>query len=379
MKPETETMLGHIATRKSSDLYKKKSYIREAMDAGLENKLSVLNAAIAEAEAELQEQTPLVDKLNLALSKDDAAGVRSLENRRAFRDVLRKAHCFTIDTETSKMIVDFSLAIVRDLDAARQLAIPPFPVTFFQINNKARFARVLERGISITRTAAGEVDGPAVEVVGWLIERHQTQHTAYRISYCTVTNEGAAVMPVNWCWDIDGLDLPWPHQVGLGGQAAKNKMLFGTVLDREIIGTGFCECPGGIKSRYAEPAFDLFRNELAGELRHVWGLLIALGTAVVVERDGPVIDRKASPIVNGKPVFPIETRHCTISLPRKITVDRLVDRAIIGVKKRRHGVRGHWRQYRDADGNVRLRKWIADHERGDERLGRVVKDYRVKS
>jgi len=45
--------------------------------------------------------------------------------------------------------------------------------------------------------------------------------------------------------------------------------------------------------------------------------------------------------------------------------------------KRLHQVRGHWRVYRNKDGSFRRRTWVAQHTRGNVKLGVVLKDYQL--
>ena len=56
-------------------------------------------------------------------------------------------------------------------------------------------------------------------------------------------------------------------------------------------------------------------------------------------------------------------------------IDRSLNKGLEKIKKRLHGVRGHWRYYRRPDGTVYHQVWIKEHERGDERLGRVTHSY----
>ena len=44
---------------------------------------------------------------------------------------------------------------------------------------------------------------------------------------------------------------------------------------------------------------------------------------------------------------------------------------------RLHQVRGHWRVYRNEDGSFRKRTWVAQHTRGNVKLGVVLKDYQL--
>ena len=121
-------------------------------------------------EVNLPDDRPLIDLLHEATFNNDARGLHYIKDKYGLRMLLRKAHCFTLDDVTSGLVSDFSVAIAKDLESARRMAIPPFPVTWIDINNPARLKRMKELGVPLTPQAAGETDaGPAVERVGWLI------------------------------------------------------------------------------------------------------------------------------------------------------------------------------------------------------------------
>jgi hypothetical protein len=61
-----------------------------------------------------------------------------------------------------------------------------------------------------------------------------------------------------------------------------------------------------------------------------------------------------------------------------VTAEKVALRAIIQAKKRYHEVRGHIRTLRNADGSIRKMVPVHAHHRGDERLGRIEKTYRVE-
>ena len=98
------------------------------------------------------------------------------------------------------MVADFSMAVARDLPTVRELAIPPFPVTWIDINNVARLNRIRELGYSLTPTAAGETEaGAPVERVGWLIWPSSDLGGHYMIHVCEV-GQGVLVSPLAWWW-----------------------------------------------------------------------------------------------------------------------------------------------------------------------------------
>lgn len=309
----------------------------------------------------------LIDDLNVA-TLGDAPGLHYVTDKYALRNVVRKAQCFTLNSETSALIADFSMAVAHDLDAARQLAVSPYPVTFFDLDNRARLTRTKELGAKLTNNAAFD----PVDRVGWLIERHQSQHTAFRAMYVTMVGEGVILAPHAFAWDIEGYSCPWEHTESENVSA----WLFG-IHDAECQSAWFVP-PPGIHDfpRKDQSHIKNLMRELIGELRHIFGLLIALGNAT--PKMGAPHTPGASLMVKGKPVFAIEHRTLVIHLRKNTTVKQVVTRAIIGVKKRGHDVRSHIRTYRNPDGTVKARAVIPSHRRGDDRLGIIEKTYEVR-
>lgn len=320
--------------------------------------------------------TPLIDKLHAA-TITGADGLAYINDLYALRTVIRKAQCFTIDAESSGLISDFSIAIAQNIEDVRGLAIPPYPVTWFDIDNLARLKHMRDRGVSLTNQA--EFD--PVRRVGWLIERHQSQHTAYRATYVTDVDQGIIVGPLAFGWDIEGHDCPWPYNTAsaTGNLKMEMGMLFG-VRDMPVIsGAWFVNPPGGnfekLGNRMIAQSAPLMA-ELQGELRSIFGLLLALGSSPPKEGK-PYVGVEARQ-VSGKTLLPREHRTLTISLRRKETAPEAVRRAVAAHRKRLHDVRGHLRTYRNEDGSVKRIVPIAAHKRGDEKLGVITKTYEVK-
>ena len=68
--------------------------------------------------------------------------------------------------------------------------------------------------------------------------------------------------------------------------------------------------------------------------------------------------------------------RCKITLPKPHGIEtRSSEPREEAYGKRQHQVRGHYRIYRDENGDVRRRTWIREHRRGDPKLGVVLKDY----
>ena len=337
---------------------------------------------ISYEQSSLPDDRPLIDQLHEATFNDKAPGLAFMKDKYGFRMLLRKAHCFTLDKVTSSLVADFSMAIAKDLESARRMAIPPFPVTWIEIDNRERLRRISELGVALTDTAAGKTKaGEAVERVGWLI--HPGHANGYFLTYCTRVAQGVVLSPLSWWWhtsspgSIERVNerddyVQWltfgMKNVNVGPADAypdATPMHFGlkeTVRDRDFINE--------------------MMREIAGEMRHVWGCLIALGAGQMgIDAKYSPQPKPASPppiMKNGKPLIPIEHKILHLHLAKKATPDKVVTRMITHHKVKWHEVRAHWRTLKNKDGTVKARVPVKSHERGDELLGRIEKQYRVE-
>jgi hypothetical protein len=330
------------------------------------------------------EARPLIDILQEG-TFGDPPGLHYVADKYALRMLLRKAHCFRLDAETSAMAIDFGLAAAADLEAVRHLAIPPFPVTWFEVDNLARLRRCKERGLQLTETAARD---DVCTRVGWLIHPAGDLHMGgYYATYCTITLEGPTVAPLSYFWH--------PHN---HDRQEEERMRSWTNSDHEIQRICFGMHQSNVGRLDAFPSttpFHLYHEragqhgghvkglmyELSGELRTIWGLLLALGAGHLGAQSShapQALPAGPHPIGKGKPILPLEHKVLTIKLAKRMTVEKVAARAISGAKKRWHSVRGHFRTKYNADGSVKWRIHIDAHERGDERLGRIEKTYRVE-
>lgn len=324
---------------------------------------------------------PLADKLHVDLCNAKSFPQHAYD----MRATLRKAQKFVLDAASSAKISDFSLAIAEDLDGARQAARPPYPVTWIEFDNLARFNRATELNIKRTiNPAFNKGDQSPIPRVGWLIERHPTQHSAYKLSHVgDLSGDKVFVTPWSWIWDVEGGPSPW-EVINVGEDGWSDDLVshyhFGVNPQVSKTTTWFGWSYG--TPRGATQLDERLASEFAGELRNAWGLLVALGALPSVDHAVVRIENPNEPappvtIVKDKPVQPFVIRQVTLRIPRLRDINKVVTRCIEGARKRRHGVRGHWRHYRNADGDVVRKVWIQDHERGDESLGRVEHSYRV--
>lgn len=323
----------------------------------------------------------LIDDLHAATWQHNPHGLGYMLDKRAFREVLKRAHCYTLDDETSYLMGQFSVPIINDLEAVRELALPPWPCMWIDFNNRLRLQAMVDLGFGLTDAAK-----ECVERVGWLIDRHPSQHTAFRLTYCTTTLQGAIVAPFSFFWDIAGDTCPWPREgrdfTTLDGEL-RTRLLFNI---RELhdkykpsVSFSLCPMPGGTNATFSnyQNMADL-QIEISGELRYCLGLMLAMNGAasdLTITKgddytDKAIAERK---LPNGKQQFAIVHKRLVIHLHKNRTPQKIAERMITGHKKKRHEVAGHWRTLRNADGTVRKRVPVKSHERGDARLGRVYR------
>jgi hypothetical protein len=315
---------------------------------------------------------PLIDQLHEA-TFTDPVGLQWIADKYALRMILRKANCFTLDAATSSMVADFSIAIATDLESARRMAIPPFPVTWIDIDNRARLARTKALGIQLTATAAGETEaGPAVERVGWLIRPAET--LGYYASYVTLFDEGVFYAPLSYWWHTgEPLHLPKPADVV---DEATRRLAFG-VRNPNVDASDATLTPTPLENKIMRQSDIDYMEELAGELRHIWGLMIALGAGQLglEARYGEQAKPTRAPptMKNGKPLLPITHKVLTLHLAKRMTVPKVLTRMITHHQNQWHKVRSHFRLLKSGK-----RVPVRAHERGDERLGRIEKTYSVE-
>lgn len=331
---------------------------------------------------ELDESRPLIDLLQEA-TFGDSVSMQYVADKYALRMLLRKAHCFRLDAETSAMMVDFGIAIARDLEAVRHLAIPPFPVTWFEIDNLARLERCKKHGLQLTKTAARY---DVCKRVGWLIHPASDLHAGgYYVTYCTLIGQGVMIAPLSFFWHTDAAGSDNDLEPRSHGDIDLQRVCFG--VDNSGVGridafpstSPFHLHHGSVKNHTSEVRGLML--ELSGELRHLWGLLLALGAGQLGAETKTVaqpLPAGPPPIAKGKPVLPLEHKVLTIKLAKRTTVETVAAKAITGVKHRWHEVRGHFRTKYNPDGSVKWRIPIKPHARGDERLGKIEKTYRVE-
>lgn len=316
---------------------------------------------------------PIIDVLHEA-TFTKPIGLACIQDEYALRMTLRKAHCFTLDEATSAMVADFSLATAANLEAARQLAIPPFPVTWVELNNHARLKRMRELQAPLHDT---DPNNPPCARIGWLIHPNLPTN-GWWATYVTIIECGVWVAPLSYYWHA-GTQHPTPDEYT---DAAKyvEWLAFGTAGN--VHGSDAFLYPSNLHIDVTKATEEEGRGikdvmkELAGELRHIWGFLIALGAghlganATYTAQPKPT---SAPPIMkNGKPLLPLEHKILHLHLGKK-QPQKIVAQAITHHHNRWHEVRAHWRTLKSGK-----RVPVKSHPRGDQTLGRIEKTYRVE-
>ena len=318
---------------------------------------------------------PIIDVLHEA-TFTKPVGLAVIKDEYALRMTLRKAHCFTLDEATSSMVADFSLATVGNLDAARQLAIPPFPVTWVELNNHARLKRMRELSAPLEPI---DPNNPPAARIGWLIHPATTEGGWYA-TYVTIIECGVWVAPLSYYWHA-GPASSLPDQMrGADTGKIMEWLLFGTSgnvhsYDAFMYASDLHVSLYGLSDRQGQDIKDMMK-ELAGELRHIWGFLIALGAGHLGANATYTAQAKptsAPPIMkNGKPLLPLEHKILHLHLGKK-QPQKIVTQAITHHHNRWHEVRAHWRTLKSGK-----RVPVKSHPRGDQTLGRIEKTYRVE-
>jgi len=326
-------------------------------------------------DVKLPDDRPLIDRLHEA-TFDNKEGLRWIKEKYELRTLVRKAHCFTLDSDTSAMVADFSIAISRDLESARRMALPPFPVTWIELDNRARLQRIRDRGVRLT-SGAGPIEETMTRV-GWLIYPDMEMGGFYAM-YVTALDDILFTSPGSFWWHGGSPD---PAGAKIEDADSVSKMALG-VMESNVCPYDAFPSPSRLYADFLKmektPGDEvlMMMNEIAGELRHIWGFLIALGagqlgvearTSEARKHDGPLRIMK-----NGKPLLPLEHKTLHLHLARKMTANSVIARAVTHHKNREHEVRGHFRHLKSG----KLIP-VRSHTRGDERLGKIEKTYIVQ-
>jgi len=113
-----------------------------------------------------------------------------------------------------------------------------------------------------------------------------------------------------------------------------------------------------------------------GDIRFLISVFSILNYDLIVKETHKPADHNVKHIRFGKSVPTNEYNLINIQLPKprgKQVYEKIFSGH--GTPKRWHKRRGHWRRYRDAQGNISKRIWIGEFEAGSKSLGEKVNDY----
>jgi len=360
----------------------------------------------------------LIDTLyRLTFNKDTVQGWQSnIEMRHALEAA--HAHRFIVnDDRTAGFMAELAneafikyagtKLTFRIADSLRVSARLPYPTVWVEYSLRAYQQRASE--IRAIDNPAPPHELPTRE--GWLLQQHPQIDTAIILHIFTEADEpddkGYTLwtFPFTFAWCCDDSPLPWRvdgiekeenadlrkmmclHAVGLTGYQRDN---VGIVQSRLIEG------PSSNPKLF--DAYTALLNEWMGCVRRVWAFLATIDHLPLTY--GQVRQTKGF-LARGRIRKFLDHQTITLNVPERKDTRVLARQAIAQAHRKRHEVRGHWRNDRfnppsrrcnphlwvSADDNVdhivcelcRGRQiYIHKHERGDASLGYVTHDYRVK-
>lgn len=334
---------------------------------------------------------------------------------------------FSLDDNTSAFIADLGDAQITScaahrrvelVEATRKLSRLPHALTWIEYSNYHRVKRAREvYKVPGWQDIVGKQMIPSHGRSGWLCIQYPTDPLAFM----AITISNTIVLPdrsdwrdlcapsmIAFQWRVDdNSEMAWPlptllDPVGIfeHGDHKSRKLPWST----NIVGMRGYEKPF---TSYTKPPFlseAHFRYALrhdrsmliavAGEARYLWALLATIND-LPVHIEGVKPDRGFL-AKGGRYRKFCEHRVITLTIPE--TRYRQIARRVLAIARRkRHGVRGHWREdWRHAlavfcehdfvVGEEHLdckickgrKVWIKEHERGDSSLGFVLHDYQVQ-
>jgi hypothetical protein len=116
-----------------------------------------------------------------------------------------------------------------------------------------------------------------------------------------------------------------------------------------------------------------------GDIRFIVSVLSILNYDLIVKQVQKPAKHKIKHIRFGRSVPTNEYSLLNIELPKprgKTVYEKIFSGH--GTPKKWHKRRGHWRRYRDAQGNVTKRIWVAECEAGSKAYGEKINDYNLQ-
>lgn len=244
---------------------------------------------------------------------------------------------------------------------------------------------------------------PAVE--GWLIQQHPKLDTACVMHLFTSSEfpdekgYDTWTFPFSFGWSCDDTPMPWRDVIlnTVDEDTFSSEFLVGMrgykTRSTGVVRSSLIDDPSPI---YQEVYVNMLR-EWTGIIRRVWSLLatidnLPLSFGTTRTPKGFLAQHRIRPY--------LEHQTITLSIPARTRTKVLARRLIAMAHRKRHEVRGHWRDdWRNPPGKCRPHVWecvgedsdtiectgcrgrqiyVHKHERGDASIGYVTHDYRLK-
>jgi len=372
------------------------------------------------------ENVRLLDMMyRFTFDKEKTSGWRSNEQ---MRYALMKAKRFVADEQMSSFMAD--LANVAFLKVTKAMKRPRGD-TLYKIGKAAipilqslrvqsrlphesiwveyKMRKYQERSSELREDGVTDFsETPLME--GWLIQQHPVINTAHIMHIFTadpshIHDDGFNfwTYPFCWAWTTDDSELPW-KKTFLGYENEDLLSQIGTGVAGYISNSvGIVQSPLlndfvlGEKGRTAEYAQYLI-TEWTGHVRRAWALLATIENLPLRYSEARVAK---SFLAKGMIRKGLAHKTITLNIPAKLDVKVLARKAVAAAHRKRHGVRGHWRNHHwhlpskscdphlweclgdDAD-TIQCttckgqQVYVHPHERGDESLGRVEHNYELR-
>lgn len=294
----------------------------------------------------------------------------------AARGPLTAARRFVLDDGMSAFLADISFAafiakpnkMIAIAEDIRRSARLPHAVTWIEFNARARRRRIIEQKYG-SMVSPEEIP----ERMGWLLETHPQDDTTFRYTEFNEFDKGTMATPVSYAWSSDDKAPAWLTDIDLSPEEIRATGVCGTGIkgyDTPYV-TMMCGPHTGFQNASRE-MLRLLLKETYGGLRACWALLSVIND-IPTTATGMFADTGF--FARGKYRKFLDHRVVHLKVPGSVNLRRMAARIVIGARRKRHEVRGHWRKDHWHPGE---RFWIPEHERGDASLGFVTHEYSVE-
>jgi hypothetical protein len=241
---------------------------------------------------------------------------------------------------------------------------------------------------------------------GWLIEQHPSLDYAFRLHVFSQSSDPDAfgyehfTFPVCYAWTVTDDPLPWPLLVAhtTDNERYSSEAYLGLPgYHSEHIGIVKSELINDPTSNNWDVVQSLVK-EWMGIIRRMWALLATIDDLPMLTGD---VRQSKGFVARGSYRRFLDHKTITLNIPGKADRIKVARQLTALMRRRRHQVRGHWRedwrsppsarcpallattrhqwtaeQRCDVCGGHRI--WVHEHDRGDAALGFVTHDYSLK-